>query len=362
MKKKILILLAAVAMLFSVTALADSPKTPKIIVDERELVFDDQQPVIVEETQRTLIPLRFVLESAGAKVTWNGEERTVTVDAGDNRNRVVLTIDSDEMQVFFYPSVTGYIQETVKLDQAPIIMNERTMIPVRAVLESIGAKVEWDQENHVINITSRAYTRYLRDMGVKGYEVEYPLSNGNTSFDQKIKREEATEYNPEVDLPTLWLSSEAEKAGVEEEFVVYLNVKNVDKIGKSPLLSSFTLTLIYDHEKVGLIDYELLKGGETYKAVIDASNTEFTSDSAKIAVVADLGLEDKEPTKDEAILKLTFVSITEEPAEIAISTRSNSKYGMDTSFTFKSDDKNFTLDDVNELNIDTTPVVINAAE
>lgn len=358
MKKKVLILFAAASMMMLPKVFAE-PKVPQIIVDERELIFDDQQPVIVEETSRTLIPLRFVLESAGAKVTWDGDERTVTVDAGDNRNRAVLKIDSDEMQVYFYPSVASVVSETVKLDQAPVIMNERTMIPVRAVLEAIGAKVDWDEKNYVINVTSRAYTRYLRDMGLEGYEVEYPLSNGDTSFDTKKERENAEKYNPDTDLPTIWLSSDAETAAPEEEFSIYLNVKNVDKIGKDPLLTAFTLTLIYDHEKVGLLGYELLKDDQVYKPVIDASNSSFTPDSAKIAVVADLGVDETSPTKDGSVIKLNFMSLTNEEAEIKISSRSNSKYGMDTNFSFKSEGKNISLDDVNELNISATPIVIN---
>ena len=170
MNKKILSMAAAAAMSAAAVCpvMAAESKTPKIIVDERELSFDDQGPVIMEETGRTLIPLRFVLESAGAKVQWDGEKKTVTVDSGDNRNRVILTIGSDEMEMYYYPSVKDYVTETKKLDQMPVIMNDRTMIPVRAVLEAIGAKVDWDENDYVINVTSRAYSRYLRDMGVEG--------------------------------------------------------------------------------------------------------------------------------------------------------------------------------------------------
>lgn len=360
MKKKIFSVLTVMSMAASMAVSAEAGQTPKIIVDERELSFADQGPVIVEETSRTLIPLRFVLESAGARVNWNQDTQTVTVDSGDNRNRVVLTIGSDEMKMYYYPSVKDYVEDVQKLDQAPVIMNDRTMIPVRAVLEAIGADVEWDEENYIINVTSRAYTRYLRDMGVEGYEVNYPLSDGKATFDQPKERETDEAYEAKKDLPAISISADKTEAAKGEAFEVYVNMSNIDKVDAAALLTTMTVTLKYDSDKIIYSGYALLDGdNKEYTSVMDAFNPAFLNDSVKIVSITNLGLEESEPTKDGAIAKIVFQSQTDEAAEISLSARCHASFGMDTAVSFKAGDKSVSLDDANELYIDTTPVVIN---
>ena len=40
------------------------------------------------------------------------------------------------------------------LDVAPIVINARTLLPLRALLESIGYVVEWNNENQAVIIVS----------------------------------------------------------------------------------------------------------------------------------------------------------------------------------------------------------------
>ena len=360
MKRKIISAIAALSVVSAQIMSVSAAQTPTIIVDERELVFADQGPVIVEETERTLIPLRFVLESCGAKVTWNGEDRTVTVDSGDNRNRVVLTIDSDEMQMYYYPSVRDYVSDTVTLDQPPVIMNDRTMIPVRAVLEALGATVEWDEENAVIDITSRAYARYMRDRGVEGYEVVYPLSGGEVSFDPAPESVPDTAYDPSAELPAISISADQTEVPVGETFDVYVNIANADKAGAGAFLTTMTVTLKYDSSKLRYDGYTYLNGEEEYSPVMDATNPVFLDDSLKIVSIANLGLEETEPTQDGAIAKITFEVLSDGETGLELSSRSHPQYGFDTTISFMVDGENKAFDDVNELYIDKTPVVINA--
>jgi hypothetical protein len=41
----------------------------------------------------------------------------------------------------------------IKFDVPPVIKERRTLIPVRAVIEGLGAKVEWDGETSTVTIT-----------------------------------------------------------------------------------------------------------------------------------------------------------------------------------------------------------------
>ena len=82
----------------------------------------------VDENNRTMVPVRFVGQALGATVNWNPSAKTVLV--ADEENTVVFAVGSDEM------TVNG---RTTPIDTAAVIQDNRTMLPLRAVAESIGA-------------------------------------------------------------------------------------------------------------------------------------------------------------------------------------------------------------------------------
>lgn len=94
-------------------------------------------PVILNS--RTLVPVRFISENFGAQIGWDGESRTVTVDA--DGKIIKLVIDSDKM------TVDG--SETT-LDCPATILNDRTMIPLRALVEALGKNVFWDARGLIL--------------------------------------------------------------------------------------------------------------------------------------------------------------------------------------------------------------------
>ena len=89
--KKILGFVAALSVFAAMALSVHANEAPTVIVDERELVFVDQGPVIVEETGRTLIPIRFVLESAGARVRAHEQEHVSNAykKATQNNGKVI---------------------------------------------------------------------------------------------------------------------------------------------------------------------------------------------------------------------------------------------------------------------------------
>ena len=99
-----------------------------------------QTPVIVND--RTLVPLRAIFEAMGAEVKWDNDTRTVTATRGDTT--ISLAIGSDQLVV------NG---EAVTIDVPAQIINDRTMIPVRAVAESFGCNVNWNQKAKRVAIT-----------------------------------------------------------------------------------------------------------------------------------------------------------------------------------------------------------------
>ena len=93
----------------------------------------DVPPRIIDG--RTMVPLRFIGETLGAEVIWNGETRQVAYILGGRQ--ILLTVDQKA-------AVVGGRQ--VEMDTAPQIVNDRTMVPVRFVSQWLGAIVRWDDD------------------------------------------------------------------------------------------------------------------------------------------------------------------------------------------------------------------------
>lgn len=114
---------------------------PRITVDGTSYYIDSlgTTPLIVNN--RTLLPIRAVIEAMGGTVGWNGSTKVVTLSVGNRE--LNLQIDSKTM----WDASNVYT-----LDTAPVIIGGRTMLPVRAVAEYFGATVSWDGSSKTTTI------------------------------------------------------------------------------------------------------------------------------------------------------------------------------------------------------------------
>ena len=76
--------------------------------------------------------MRAVFETLGADVEW--EETSNTAVATKDDTTIALQIDNDTM------TKNG---EEIQLDVPARIINDRTMVPLRAISEALDARVEW---------------------------------------------------------------------------------------------------------------------------------------------------------------------------------------------------------------------------
>ncbi|HHX95732.1 MAG TPA: leucine-rich repeat protein, partial [Clostridia bacterium] len=105
-------------------------KPIEVIINGNAIVFD-QPPVIIGG--RTLVPLRGIFEALGAQVNWDGEKQTITAV----KDTATVTVKIGSKQAI----ING---EEKSLDVPAQIINNRTMVPVRFISESLGAKVDWN--------------------------------------------------------------------------------------------------------------------------------------------------------------------------------------------------------------------------
>ncbi len=103
--------------------------------------FSNQAPVIIEG--RTLIPLRGVFEKLGYEISWDNETKTATFTKVDTEVKVTVNANSF--------TVNG---GSINLDVPAQIVNGSMMLPLRAVGEATGLKVDWDNENKAVNLSS----------------------------------------------------------------------------------------------------------------------------------------------------------------------------------------------------------------
>ena len=153
MKKILSVILSVILSLAGITACAaDGDLTiklqignPNMTVNGTEKPIDENgtAPVIIND--RTLLPVRAVVEEIGGDVEWDGETQTVVLAYGEDI--VVLEIDN---------TTAYHNEEPSTLEAAPTIINDRTMLPIRFIAESFKFDVEWDGETQTVTITKAA--------------------------------------------------------------------------------------------------------------------------------------------------------------------------------------------------------------
>ena len=116
---------------------ANASSEIKIMVSGKEI--KPETPAYIENG-RTMVPLRFISEALGEKVDWNAETKSVII--GDNK--AVLAIGSKELDA------NG---KKIAIDSPAVIKNSRTFVPLRAISEILGAKVDWDGATKTVSIT-----------------------------------------------------------------------------------------------------------------------------------------------------------------------------------------------------------------
>ena len=105
-----------------------------------QTVILDTPPMIIKGS--TMVPLRFIGEAIGAELNYDNSEQKITLKLYNKT--IILWINK----------TTALINnDPVSLNVPPIIVNGRTLVPVRFVSENLGAKVDWDGKLQKITIT-----------------------------------------------------------------------------------------------------------------------------------------------------------------------------------------------------------------
>ena len=139
----IISLITALLLLFSLSIpILSYAETSNISVyiDNKRVSFQ-ANPYM--ENDRVMVPMRKIFEELGAAVTWDDDAQSVSAVKG--QTTAILAIGLNIMYINGEPTT---------LDNPPVLIYDTTYVPLRAVSESLGCIVEWENDKNRVNITS----------------------------------------------------------------------------------------------------------------------------------------------------------------------------------------------------------------
>ena len=148
MKRKIsLIMILAIICRFCV-AFADISENNSVMLlvgcstamqnGKKVLIDDDEEVVPQIKDGRTYIPIKFMGDAFGWNVEWDNSSKTAVLS--DSNTKIEITIGEKELKKN---------DEIITLDAPAMIMNDRTMLPLRSVAEAFGKEVFWDRRGFI---------------------------------------------------------------------------------------------------------------------------------------------------------------------------------------------------------------------
>jgi hypothetical protein len=203
------------------SAYAASPEAPiKVFLNGTPLVMD-VPPVLKED--RTLVPFRAIGEAMMAEVDWDGSARKVTLTLGDKTVQL------------FIGNKTAYVNgEARTLDVPAMLVEDRTMVPLRFIGESLGASVQWSAELRQVDINTAPVSSAQQP---PGQAMVY------------ISVDDWGQVHPDI----------RQTAGRDDDTYNYYL-----KLMAQPGLASNTVGIVYDYVGMRVVDGPVEKDGITW--------------------------------------------------------------------------------------------------
>ena len=179
-----------------------------------EIIKSDVAPYISED--RTMVPVRVISENLGKVVTWNNDDKKVTIK-DEKGNEFSLVINEKFME-----DISSNVYRKIELDVPAVIKDNRTFVPIRAIAEAFGEKVYWDNDKRVVVIGDNYDSKkikndeiemtedplgldylYKKDMAGKSDEEKAIYENKMRNMPSKVFE---GRKNGEVEACLAWLS------------------------------------------------------------------------------------------------------------------------------------------------------------
>lgn len=171
-KKPLLaVLVLSLALLFPYAVSAASADI-SVVVNGNKIVFNDAHP-FVDSNGRTQTPAKYIGESLGATVEWDGVNKKAVFSFGKTK-------------IVFYEGKKSYkVGSDVKqMDTAAVVKNGRIFVPAKYIAEALGAKVSWDAGTNTVYVNRNFETQVEDGKDV----VKGTVVNNETELIEAVKK------------------------------------------------------------------------------------------------------------------------------------------------------------------------------
>lgn len=142
---RLMAIMAGLLLALGIAAPTASAAIPiGVVINGMKVTFPDTQPYL-DQNKRTMVPVRVITESLGAKLDWQGS------------GKMIITYDSNKIELRQNASEAVVNGKSVKLDTPAVQREGRTMVGLRFVSEALGATVRWDGEANTVHITDKTF-------------------------------------------------------------------------------------------------------------------------------------------------------------------------------------------------------------
>ena len=263
--------ISVIVFAFLIIAAAVPALAVDVNLDGKKLEFnDDYGYPFIDGANRTQVPFRMTLEAFGCEVSWDSEARTAVAE----KDGTVVKVPIGESFIY----VNG---EKVLNDTKAVIINSRTYLPIRAVMEAFGADVDWDGSSKTVIISSINGFNRGGEGNLKIYFID--VGQGDCSLIDFGKTEVLIDAGPkEAGDDVLSYLNEFVDGPLDYIIITHLDADHVG--GFSTIISKYA-------DNFGKVIYS----GEDYKTMLEKN---IPSMSELIEKISDKFVEDNDMTID----------------------------------------------------------------
>ena len=141
LQKQIIVFMLALALVFTTSLSAMAAEKEITVYLDGQQISLTKAPII--KNDNILVPFRDIFEAIGLEVAWD-------------RNTNIVTGTKEEKTIHLLVGAKTALVDgrTTTLNVAPMIVGDATMVPLRFVAETTGLKLEWDNDERRVLITS----------------------------------------------------------------------------------------------------------------------------------------------------------------------------------------------------------------
>ncbi|MBE0451993.1 MAG: copper amine oxidase N-terminal domain-containing protein [Clostridia bacterium] len=137
-----------------------------VLLNGKAITFVNDKP-FVDSNGRTQVPFRQAMEAFGAEISWNSTTRTAIA----TKNNIKVEVPIGKTYIFRN-------KEKISSDTAAMIVDGRTYLPIRVVIEAFGGTVGWNAEQKSVDIQS------LKNEGILVYNLPFELGMAKMTIDE----------------------------------------------------------------------------------------------------------------------------------------------------------------------------------